>query len=307
MTTLPAPTSDQAFCNVSALEGGTMNAPDEMFIADGAPGQRSTLPSLCFLIQHSNRPEKIVFDLGINRDLSKYPPAVLGEVGGSDSEALFRVGNTPTVLESLAKGGLSPDDIDFVCISHAHWDHTGEPHAFKKSTFLVGDECRPLFDNAYPINPKSWLSSDLYPADRTRYLPVGGWSPLGPFPRAFDFYGDSSLYIVDSPGHSSGHITILARTSPDGAWIYLAADSAHHWRIMTGESQMTTGMPYGCIHDDKDKADEHIAHVRELGKLPRVQVVLAHDLSWYNLNKDGDAFWPGQIQPLSAEAPTSDF
>jgi glyoxylase-like metal-dependent hydrolase (beta-lactamase superfamily II) len=278
-----------------------MIAPDDLFIADAVAGQKSTLPSLCFLLQHSKRPEKFLFDLGINGDLSKYPPAVQTMVG-----SLFQLGDAPSCLESLSKGGLSPDDIDFVCVSHVHWDHTGDTHAFKKSTFLVGGDCQPLFEDAYPKDSTSMLASDLYPADRTRYLPVGEWSPLGPFPRAFDFYGDGSLYIVDSPGHVPGHINVLVRTSSDGAWIYLAADSAHHWRILTGESQIKTGMPYGphfCIHSDKQTAEEHIAHIRELRKLPRVQVLLAHDVPWYELNKDGDAFWPGKIQPLPEVTP----
>ena len=62
---LPTPAHDYAFCNVSALEGGTMDGPDDIFIADGVPGERLIFPSLCFLMQHSKRPEKFLFDLGI--------------------------------------------------------------------------------------------------------------------------------------------------------------------------------------------------------------------------------------------------
>ncbi len=32
---------NQAFCNVSALEGGTMDTPDDVFIADGVPGREA--------------------------------------------------------------------------------------------------------------------------------------------------------------------------------------------------------------------------------------------------------------------------
>jgi len=299
--TLPAPTSDQAFCNISALEGGSLIASDDLFIADAIPGQKSTLPALCFLIHHSKRPEKFLFDLGINKDLSKYPPEAQARIA-----QLFPLGDAPSCLESLSKGGVSPDDVDFVCVSHVHWDHTGDTHAFKKSTFLVGGDCQPLLEDGYPKNPASRFASDLYPAERTRYLPTSEWPPLGPFPHAYDFYDDGSLYIIDSPGHVAGHINVLARTSSDGAWIYLAADSAHHWRLLTGESQIKTGMPYGlhfCMHADKHKAEEHIAHIRELRKLPRVQVILAHDGPWYSSNKGGDAFWPGKIQPLPIVTP----
>ena len=43
------------------------------------------------------------------------------------------------------------------------------------------------------------------------------------------------LYVVDAgDGHVAGHINVLARTSEDGGWIYLAGDSAHDRRLLTG-------------------------------------------------------------------------
>lgn len=56
---------------------------------------------------------------------------------------------------------------------------------------------------------------------------------IGPYPRAMDIFGDGSMYIIDASGHVDGHINILARTSPDGAWILLGADSAHHPDLIT--------------------------------------------------------------------------
>ncbi|KAF8911678.1 hypothetical protein CPB84DRAFT_1743043 [Gymnopilus junonius] len=94
--------------------------------------------------------------------------------------------------------------------------------------------------------------------DRTQYISDDNWKPIGPFPRAFDSYGDGSLYIVDSPGNVDGHMNILARTSADGAWMYLAADSAQHWKLITGEAKIKVGVPghpYFCVHHDKAKAE----------------------------------------------------
>ena len=209
--------------------------------------------------------------------------------------------DSPKCIDALAKGGLPPNDIDYVCLSHIHFDDTGDPHAIKKSTFLVGDGCRALFDDGYPKNAASPLPGDLLPADRTHYLPVADWAPLGPSSRAFDFFGDGTLYTVDSPCHVEGHINILARTSPDGAWIYLAGDSVDHWRILEGLSEIKTGMPYGptfCIHKDKRAAEESIKRIQGLRKLPRVQLLLTHGGPWYDINKGGDAFWPGRILPV---------
>ena len=45
--------------------------------------------------------------------------------------------------------------------------------------------------------------------------------------KAYDFYGDGSLYLIDSPGHSIGHMCALARTSPN-EFIFLGGDICHH-------------------------------------------------------------------------------
>ena len=51
---------------------------------------------------------------------------------------------------------------------------------------------------------------------------------VGPFP-AMDYFGDGSLYILDSPGHDHGHICALARTTsnPD-TFVLFGGDAAHH-------------------------------------------------------------------------------
>ncbi|KAF8225896.1 hypothetical protein L208DRAFT_1407921 [Tricholoma matsutake] len=226
--TLPPPSATQAYCDVSALEAGLIHLPLMLFTSSITdPGVISLLPSLSFLLQHSTNTEKFVFDLGIRCDWENYPPTVF--------ESIKKVCETQVpqdVVESLAKGRLSPSDVS---------------------------------------TPDSW-------------------QPLGPFPRALDFYGDGSLYIVDAAGYLEGHINVLARTSADGAWIYLAGDSAHHWDLIMGKGNIPHHAIYGYA--------QHIRRIRALRELPRVRVLLAHDGPWYESIKGGPAFWPGKIVSL---------
>jgi glyoxylase-like metal-dependent hydrolase (beta-lactamase superfamily II) len=294
---LPPPSPYQTFCTVSVLEGGRLNLPQYLVLDNGVPGLVEELPSLCFLLHHSSRSERFLLDLGILRDLSGYSPRLQTLI----SNPIFSSNVPQDSIESLAKGNLTPDDIDYVCLSHVHWDHTANTHAFKKSTFIVTNTSKQLLEKGYPEDTESVYMSNLLPADRTRCLPDQDWRPIGPFPRAYDFYGDGSIYIVDSPGHVGGHINILARTSPDGGWIFLAADSAHNWALITGDSHINVGAPWDpkfCFHSDVEKAAEHISHIAALWKLPRVRIVLAHDGPWYEKNKNGQAFWPGHIESL---------
>ncbi|KIK43749.1 hypothetical protein CY34DRAFT_11521 [Suillus luteus UH-Slu-Lm8-n1] len=94
--------------------------------------------------------------------------------------------------------------------------------------------------------------------------------------------GDGSMNIIDASGHVDGHIDILARTSSDGTWILLGADSAHHPDLITGMMQIAYRVDAStcsamCAHEDKEVAEKNIRKIRLLFEVPRVQVLIAHD------------------------------
>jgi glyoxylase-like metal-dependent hydrolase (beta-lactamase superfamily II) len=155
-------------------------------------------------------------------------------------------------------------------------------------------------DGLWPQNLDSVHPADVVPMDRTWFLGEDvHWETIGPFPRAYDFYGDGSLFIIDAPGHLWGHVNLLARTSADGGWIYLAGDTAHHWNLIAGKSNVACSHPGHAIsHQVKEVAEQTIKRVEEVLKLPRVRVILAHDKPWYAENEGGDAFFPGSIKSL---------
>jgi glyoxylase-like metal-dependent hydrolase (beta-lactamase superfamily II) len=114
-----------------------------------------------------------------------------------------------------------------------------------------------------------------------------------------------SLTLLSITGHVDGHINILARTSPDGAWILLAGDSAHHPDLITGKMQVAYRVDVNtgavtCVHEYKEVALENIRRMRSLLEVPRVQVLIAHDVVWYQENKDKEVFLPHKIPPLDA-------
>lgn len=275
------------------LEAGHLDLLDEEIITGATPGKVTTVPSLSFLLRHSTDKQTLLFDLGIKKDWQNYPPTVVHWI-----HTAFHARVDQDVAESLVMGGLSPDDINYVCLSHCHWDHTGDTRPFKNSTFLVGEACQSLLIPGYPKDPKAEYLSDILPEGRTVFYNPSNWEPIGPFPRALDFFEDGSLYIIDAPGHLPGHINLLARTSPDGGWIYLAGDSAHHWNLLTLDSAIA-GHSSDCAHEDKEAAQAQILRINALMRQhPRVRVLLAHDEPFYAKNKDGPAFWPGKIETL---------
>ena len=255
--------------------------------------------SLAFLLRHSATSTYFLFDMGVRKDLENFAPAV--------ARILLSV---PTkvpqdVKEGLEKRGLKPDDIEYICLSHIHWDHIGDTRLFGTSKFLVGKDAKPLMETGYPKSPDSEFQHGTVPLDRTTFLDPddGQWKPIGPFPRALDFFGDGSLYIVDAPGHLPGHVNILVRTSADGGWVYLAGDVAHHWRVITGESKIAvarapTGEKTFCAHANTEMAYEMIRRIRALKKMGRVRVILAHESDLWKDGREGPWFFPGRIDSL---------
>ncbi|KAA1469650.1 Metallo-hydrolase/oxidoreductase [Dentipellis sp. KUC8613] len=310
-STLPPPASNQPFWNVSAVEAGELSLPVGMFIPSPAAAAKLTAPSLSFLLRHSASSAAMVFDLGMRKDYEHYPPAVVNRI-----KTLFQpVAVGQDVRESLEKGGLPADAVTHVCLSHVHWDHIGDATPFRRARFLVGAAARPVLAQGFPHDPHSLFASGFLPEERTTYLDPHNtdtsdahadakWAPVGPFPRALDFFGDGSLYVVDAPGHMPGHLNVLARTSADGGWVYLAGDSAHDWRLVTGEAGIpqvkdaATGRVMAA-HADIPAAEAHIARIRALYQgNPRVRVLLAHNAEWYKENKGGAVYWPGGFQSL---------
>lgn len=200
---LPAPASDQAYCNVSALECGFIQIPLVWVIDTAQEGDTSVLPVLAFLIRHSTNGDVLLFDLGVRKDLEALPTAYHGRI----NDMGFRTSVPEDAADALAKGGLAPADIATVCYSHLHYDHIGDSRPYTNATFVVGGAARPLVEHGWPEDPKSLFPQDLLPAGRTRFLDdPEAWPPLGPFPHALDFYGDGSLYIVDAPrAHAGAH------------------------------------------------------------------------------------------------------
>ncbi|KAF2119453.1 beta-lactamase-like protein [Lophiotrema nucula] len=316
---LPAPAQDQTYVTISALEAGHLTLPEKLFVTDADPDKRATVPSLAFLIQHptSTVTQKLVFDLGLKRNFSGYRDAQQHHISQRQPTVV-----SPDAAESLRKGGLPPEDVDTVILSHVHWDHVGTPSDFSKAEFVVGSGTLHLLANGGgPLYPAEIFNPDELPKSRTKELPPAreedgpkafaqqtnhAWQPLASFPAVIDFYGDGSLYIVDAPGHLYGHVNLLARTGPK-KWVYLGGDCCHDPRILRGEKGIALyDDGHGSlrsVHVSTEQATSTIKRISKLLKAGKVreegdgevevEVVVAHDKEWREANQE--RFWPGKL------------
>jgi len=277
---LPPSLAGQAFFTVTPLEAGSLGLREHLFVSDGDPDKVLPVPSLSFLLRSSSSANAILFDLGIKKDPTGYSPSTQSSLDSHFSPCK----GDPDVVDSLNKqaGPLDPKDITHVILSHIHWDHIGDHRPFTNAQFIVGGPARILIENGYPKTTVTGFLQNTVPMDRVTWVHSEYWKQIGPFEKALDFFGDGSLYIVDAAGHMPGHINVLVRTDASGKWTYLAGDSAHDLRLLTGEKDIghytdSDGIRC-CMHEDEEAAKQHIKRIASLPN--NVEVWIAHDPTW---------------------------
>ena len=76
-----------------------------------------------------------MFDLGLRSQSKNYTPGQQKHLSNRQPVII-----EPSIADKLSKGDISAaTDVDFVLLSHVHYDHQGDPEDSKESTFLVGN------------------------------------------------------------------------------------------------------------------------------------------------------------------------
>jgi glyoxylase-like metal-dependent hydrolase (beta-lactamase superfamily II) len=198
--------------------------------------QNYNAPSYSFLIGHETSGSKLIFDLGVAKSWRK----MMSIEDVKELTELSGIEVKKDVAEVLEEHRIDPSCITFIVYSHHHYDHVGDPSTFPTSTsIVVGPGFMKAYLPGYPDNPSSEF---LYDAEKNKgreiielnfdpntskhtCLIIGGFE-------AIDFFGDGSFFLLDTPGHTIGHVSALLRTTSDASgestFVLLGGDIAHH-------------------------------------------------------------------------------
>jgi N-acyl homoserine lactone hydrolase len=168
-----------------------------------------TVPCPAFLIRHPSA-GAILVDTGLH-------PSVATDGEENFGRLASRVGNpsleTGTdVPAQLRARNLDPGELPVVVMTHMHIDHTSAISEFPNSTFVVSE----VEWEAATVGPKPSLNGYRrahfdYAFDyRTVDFDRGGIDSYSSFARCFDLFGDGSVRLAYTPGHSAGHMSVIA-------------------------------------------------------------------------------------------------
>jgi N-acyl homoserine lactone hydrolase len=169
----------------------------------------------CYLIRHGQ--EYFLWDTGISDHVASMPE---GWLRGSDPAADIRWRREKTLRAQLTELHLTPADVRTIGISHSHPDHLGNAELFPRSTVVIQ---RAEYESFFGQSAAN-IAAILPPGDSTP--PFDRTHPVKLVDEDLDVFGDGSVLVVWTPGHTPGHQSCLVHL-PRTGWILLSGDAVH--------------------------------------------------------------------------------
>ncbi|WP_342655289.1 N-acyl homoserine lactonase family protein [Pseudomonas sp. F3-2] len=193
------------------LDCGHMTLGDKSLMSDTGlyKGQSYDIVMSCYLIKHGE--DWVLWDTGLPK---KYLAGPLTE--GSFTTKLDR-----TTVDQIGDLGFRPDDIKYVAVSHAHFDHSGQVNDFPNATLIIQRaELEAMADTK--VASEHYIMEDLFSSHisgkkRERVRVIDG---------DVDLFGDGTLKTIQTPGHTPGSMALLLNLKTAGPYI-LSGDQWH--------------------------------------------------------------------------------
>jgi N-acyl homoserine lactone hydrolase len=199
-----------------------------------SPDSWEARPIPAYLAHHPNV-GPILVDTGLHASVARNPHDNLGRF----SARHYRLEEGQDVVSQLRERGLSPADIAVVVLTHLHNDHASAIEAFPESHFVLSaTEWEAATTDRFPALRHYRPSHYDYAFDYNTIDFDGQFiESYGPFGRTFDLFGDGSVRLAYTPGHSAGHTSVILRL-PRRDFV-VVGDAAYDWKQLQGETEPT--------------------------------------------------------------------
>jgi N-acyl homoserine lactone hydrolase len=193
----------------------------------------------CYVIKHGS--DYMVWDTG-------YLP---GSVPNATNKPL---------AELLAQMNVKPEQVKFVGISHFHADHTGQLDTVPNATLLIGQKEWDALNAPKPMQGANVAGFKHW---------MGGGGKVEPQAADKDVFGDGTVMILRTPGHTPGHQSLLVRLKDKGN-VVLVGDAVHFH-----ENYQSNGVP--GFNYDRAETIASIERIKQIEKNLKATVIIQHD------------------------------
>jgi len=192
------------------FSGGTVMVNNlELFSQDSTyQGQSKEFADPYYVISHPKG--TLMWDAGLPEGLVAAPEPITPPGGA------FTISRKDSVNKQLKLIGMTPDDIDYLALSHTHFDHSGHANAISNATWLVQDV---EYDMITSDEIRNSENAGLYEA-------IKSLKNVKKLNGDFDVFGDGSVIIKSMPGHTPGH-QVLFLDMPENGPTLLTGDLYH--------------------------------------------------------------------------------
>ena len=219
----------------------------------------------CYFIKHPNG-KTLVWDAGINDEIAKLP------TGMEYGNGAFNLSVSKTMSSQLKALGVNPEEITYFAPSHLHIDHAGNANYFKHSTLLIQKvEFEVAFSEHAAMH--GFNINDYHALKEAKRIELIG---------DHDVFGDGSVIILSTPGHSIGHQSLFVKLKKAGPLV-LSGDLYHfqknreHYRIP--------------IWNDKKSTVSSFARMDKILTETKAKFWIQHDMQQDKMRKKSPAFY----------------
>jgi glyoxylase-like metal-dependent hydrolase (beta-lactamase superfamily II) len=225
-----------------------------------------TIPVSMWVIDHPKG--LVVFDTGNNVAISDGMDNCKKYWAPGNCDFLKPSQKRDDVIDAqLKKLGYAPDKVRVVVTSHTHLDHVGNIEMFPNAIHVF--QKKELYQGWWPekfqgrTSPGSFVMADLDGAREFNYLELDG---------DYDLFGDGSVMILSTPGHTLGHQSMKVKLA-SGKGIIMSQDAI--WM-----QENLDGYPAGLNYSVQSYTNS-VNRLKFMRDLEGIDLFMAHDQDQY--------------------------